>query len=193
MLTYISLPQPPTSIACGDRRASHRLVRSWLEACPSDLFHVHPNQFLTNWISFDSARREALGVRLNLMPDGLANYYVARINDYDRPNAKARVSNALLGIPYHANNGTVLGLETLAYEAFWYVGSPGLMGEYMQTRRFQVPMPPSAGLRRRRYLAVPGPTFVGANVPIGSMPTCLLRSSGRPVARWTTSRILSRN
>lgn len=127
-----------------DRRAAHHLLRKWLQAGPTDLFHVHPNQFLTNWISFDRKRRAALGVRLNLMPDGLANYYVAKMNSYDRPTTNARLSNAMLGIPYHPNTGTVLGLESLDYRSYWYVGSPGVMGDFMPTHAFDVAKPPLA-------------------------------------------------
>ncbi len=123
------------------RRDSYRLVRELLREGPTDLFHVHPTNFLTNWISFDVEQRRALDVHFNLIPDGLANYYVARVAAHDRPDLARRLVNAVAGVRYLPNEGTILGLEALPYENYWYAGSPGIMGDYMPTRRFEVARP----------------------------------------------------
>ncbi len=123
------------------RHDAYRLVRRVLQNGPTDLFHVHPTHFLTNWISFDVEQRRALDVHFNLIPDGLANYYVARVAAHDKPDLPRRLVNAVAGVRYYPNDGTILGLGYLPYENYWYAGSPGIMGEFMPTRRFEVSRP----------------------------------------------------
>ena len=123
------------------RHDAYRRVRTTLQDGPTDLFHVHPTNFLTNWISFDTAQRTALDVHFNLIPDGLVNYYLARVAAQDRPDLVRRVGTALAGVRYYPNEGTILGLESVPYENYWYVGTPGIMGDYMPTRKFDVTRP----------------------------------------------------
>lgn len=89
-------------------------------ACKSSTYYiVHPNHIITNYILFSLAPKYSS--KVNLIPDGLANYYPVNIRPYKKNMfLKTLVSCSLL-LRYKNYSGDYLGLDTDLYHKHFYI------------------------------------------------------------------------
>lgn len=121
---------------------AHRFLRRLLGSRDqSDVFFANPNEALTNWLAFDPSARERFRVRLHLIPEGASNFYRASMSEYDHSSLLYRAGCWAAGVPFRANRGLVVGADSVPYRDYWYCGSPGVMGDYMPVREFEVARP----------------------------------------------------
>lgn len=126
-----------------DFRSAFRHMRARLLAADTtDVFIANPNEALTNWLAFFPESREKYRVTLHLIPDGAANFYRTSVTEYDKRSPLYRFGCRLAGVPFHANDQTVLALDSVPYRDYWYCGSPGIMADYLPVRKFVVACPP---------------------------------------------------
>lgn len=81
---------------------------------------------------------------VNLLPDGVANFYLTDARPYERSMWIKAALGPLLGLPFRPYRGTYLALETASYHSYWYFRNPGIMGNYLPLREFQSPAPPAS-------------------------------------------------
>lgn len=123
-------------------RSAFSHLREILSSSPSnEVYFPNPNEALTNWLAFDPKTREEFGVRLHLTPEGISNFYMAKVTQNDRQSTAYRLACKMAGIPFSENRGLVLGLGAVPYEDYWYCGDPGIMGKFMPLNRFAIDKP----------------------------------------------------
>lgn len=123
------------------RSAFRHMKARMLAADTTDVFMANPNEALTNWLAFFPESRERYRATLHLIPDGAANFYRTSVTEYDKRSLLYRLGCRLAGVPFHANDRTVLALDTVPYRDYWYCGSPGIMADFLPVRRFAVTRP----------------------------------------------------
>lgn len=120
-------------------RAAGRALRGWFRTAPRvDVFHCQPNHLMTNYPTFAAKRRWPGKIHVHLIPDGLANFYLTSTGPYERSMRVKAVLGKALGLSFTPYRQNYLALGVAHYEDYWYVGNPGLMGEYLPLREFQL-------------------------------------------------------
>jgi hypothetical protein len=126
-----------------------RVLRKWIgEAQSVDIFHCQPNHLLTNYPTFRARQENPDRVRIHLIPDGLANFYLTRSTPYEGTMRQKRIIGRAVGLPFHPYKGSYLALEEADYEDYWHIGNPGIMPHYLPTHRFNVGLGQARPTRR---------------------------------------------
>lgn len=120
---------------------SKRQLTQILSKDSVDIFIQNPNESLTNWLCYDQRTYKKYEYRLHLLPEGISNFYYARITKYDKQSWLYRFSCLVLQIPYKQNAGAVLGLGQVNYVDYWFTKNSGLMKKYMPVVPFSVNRP----------------------------------------------------
>lgn len=118
-------------------RKAASLLRGWLKEPDVEVFHCQPNHFLTNYVTFGRPSRQ--GIRVNLIPDGVANFYETKTAPYERSMRAKKLIAPLAGLTFTPYSGDYLALDAGGYGKYWYFGNPGLMAARMTVQEFPAP------------------------------------------------------
>ncbi|MCS3841742.1 alpha-2,8-polysialyltransferase family protein [Microbacterium sp. AK031] len=123
-------------------RKAAALLKAWLRRPRTTVFHCQPNHFLTNYATFGLSARQKVSV--NLMPDGVANFYETNTAPYERAMRIKQLIAPLAGLSFTPYSGDYLALATGGYGEYWYFGDPGLMDSHLRVREFPAPARPAS-------------------------------------------------
>ena len=137
-------------------RRAGKLLRQWMSSPDVDAFHCQPNHFLTNYLTFRCIRKP--GIRVHLIPDGVANFYLTKTAPYERSMRVKSLVGPLLGLPFRSYRGNYLALGCASYSSYWYFSNAGMMARHLPLVEFPAPDRPANNRRAAALLFLGQPT-----------------------------------